>query len=84
MTCINFTISTPMPCAVKRTLFSTSKYVQINLKQVLFHMLILTTRNTFYLYMSILAHYLWFVPLATSPKPLSSKYSCGLVKTKSN
>ncbi len=35
--------------------------VQINLKPVLFHMLFLTTSNKFYLYMSILAHYLYII-----------------------
>ncbi len=33
--------------------------VQIDLKPVSFHFLFLTTRNKFYLYMSILAHYLY-------------------------
>ncbi len=35
--------------------------VQIDLKQVLFHMLFLTTWNKFYLYMSILAHNLYII-----------------------
>ncbi len=35
--------------------------VQIDLKPVLFHMLFLTTRNKFYLYMSIIAHYLYII-----------------------
>ncbi len=35
--------------------------VQIDLKPVLFHMLFLTTRNKFCLYMSILAHYLYII-----------------------
>ncbi len=33
--------------------------VQIDLKPVLYHMLFLTARNKFYLYMSIVAHYLY-------------------------
>ncbi len=35
--------------------------VQIDLKPVLFHMLFLTTRNKLYLYISILAHYLYII-----------------------
>ncbi len=35
--------------------------VQNDLKPVLIHMLFLTTRNKFYLYMSILAHYLYII-----------------------
>ncbi len=35
--------------------------VQIDLNPVLFHMLFLTNRNKFDLYMSILAHYLYII-----------------------
>ncbi len=59
----------PKPRAVKRTLCSTCKYmnlqnaVQIDLKPVLFHMLFLTTRNKFYLYICLFLQIIYIYQL---------------------
>ncbi len=53
--------------------------VQINLKPVLFHMLFLTTRNKFYLYMYIPAHYLYMVSTNCNFIWFTYKYIAGYI-----